>query len=95
MTRGTARVRSARSTSLLRCRLAGCGEDQDEAYCEALRPTRSSSLRCRVASRPAALLDNLADAQELSEQAPVDLKDEWQTSSVRVEASRRRSRTRA
>jgi hypothetical protein len=59
--------------------LAGCGGDSQEDYCTALEERRTKIAEMVDSGSPAVLLDNLPMLRDLGEQAPEDLRDEWQT----------------
>lgn len=59
--------------------VAGCGEPTTADYCAQLREDREQIADMVSASSPSALLDNLALLQGLGDEAPSDLRDEWQT----------------
>lgn len=59
--------------------LAGCGGDPGEDYCDALEDRRKQIAEMVDSGSPGVLLENLPMLRELGEQAPEDLRDEWQT----------------
>ncbi len=65
--------------------LAGCG-DPAEDYCGALETDQQQLADMIGSDSPSALLNNLALLRDLGDQAPEDLKDEWQTFTTALEA---------
>ena len=62
--------------------LAGCSESDDErrdAYCDAVRKDAKEVGRTVSEGGAGAFLEVLPTLEDLAEQAPSDLKDEWQT----------------
>ena len=59
--------------------VTACGGDSQEDYCQALEERREKIAEMVDSGSPAVLLDNLPMLRELGEQAPEDLRDEWQT----------------
>jgi hypothetical protein len=58
--------------------LTGCA-DATEKYCGALERDRKEIADMIGSGSPSALLSNLSLFRELADQAPEDLRDEWQT----------------
>ena len=56
--------------------LAGCGSEQ-EAYCDAVEERQAELTEIATAAEPGAVFDVLPIYQELADEAPTDLRDEW------------------
>ncbi|KQW43081.1 hypothetical protein ASC77_22605 [Nocardioides sp. Root1257] len=62
---------------LLPLLLAGCGDDKD-AYCDAVQDHQKDLSETLGDGSPDALLKALGTFQDLADQAPADITDEWQ-----------------
>ena len=62
---------------LLPLLLAGCGDDKD-AYCDAVSDHQKDLSETLGSGEPDALLQALDTFQDLADQAPSDISDEWQ-----------------
>ena len=72
------RIAAAALALALTATLAGCG-NSEEKYCDALRKDRVQIDEMTNDTSSDALLDGLPLFQDLADQAPDDLTDEWQT----------------
>jgi hypothetical protein len=66
--------------------LAGCGGDQQEAYCGAVEDHQEELSGIVGSGAPDALLKALPAFRDLQDQAPDDITDEWQQVVGRIEA---------
>jgi len=56
--------------------VTGCADDQ-QRYCEAVEEHQAELSEQLAAGGPVALIDGLATFEELAEEAPADIRDEW------------------
>ena len=66
--------------------LAGCGGDQQDAYCGAVKDHQEELSGIVGSGAPDALLQALPVFRDLQKQAPDDITDEWQQVVGRIEA---------
>lgn len=73
------------AAALLLSLLAGCGSDQ-EGYCDAVEEHQQELSEIVGSGDPDALLQALDVLEDLQDQAPDDISDEWQQVVGRIEA---------
>lgn len=66
--------------------VGGCGQDEQEAYCEQVKAKQEELGKLTGDSGPDALLRALPILEELGGEAPSDIKDEWKILLTRVQA---------
>jgi hypothetical protein len=64
----------------------GCGQDEQEAYCEQVKAKQEELGKVTGDGGPDALIRALPILKELGGEAPSDIKDEWKILLTRVEA---------
>lgn len=80
------RVAVAVSTALAAGLLVACGGDDRSDYCEAVDKHQRELTEIAASKDPGAIFDALEHYQELAQEAPRDLRDEWRQVIDRIEA---------
>jgi hypothetical protein len=70
-------VLAALTTTLLAAGLSGCGGDRFDAYCASVKSHRDELTKTLDAGGSEALLKALPTFEELREDAPSDIEDDW------------------
>lgn len=66
--------------------VGGCGQDEQEAYCEQVKEKQEELGKLAGDGGPDALIRSLPILEELGGEAPSDIKDEWKILLTRIQA---------